>query len=128
MVFQKDTHLAGGAPAEGDSGPPVDDGRLADRRRRTERLRKVVRVMKRWRRTHEWIGFAQIADWCACQSGSIVPDESCRRLAYQRLLASLEAGEFERDKRSRVRVLNPETCLVELTRERFAAIRENHVY
>jgi hypothetical protein len=86
------------------------------------RKKRIRRFAERQRRTREWINFAEIADWCARENGSIKPDEERRSIAYAMLGASLRAGEFERSGRTRVLFLSPSTSMAKITRETFETI------
>lgn len=50
----------------------------------------------RQERRRQWVSFAEIADWCARESGSILPAEPLRASAYGALGAALRQGVFER--------------------------------
>ena len=91
-------------------------------RRREHRERRIGKFTARQRREREWINFAEIADWCAREIGSIKPDEERRSLAFARLRAALKAGEFEQADRARVLMLSPDSSMAKLTRERFEFI------
>ncbi len=65
----------------------------------------------------EWISFADIADFCARKSGSIVPDEKKRALAFNTLAKDILNGEFDKNGRSQVLFLNHFTKKARLTRE-----------
>jgi hypothetical protein len=66
------------------------------------RANRIERFTMRQRRLREWINFAEIADWCSREDGSIVPNEQKRRAAFDTLQNDLLSGEFEENGRSRV--------------------------
>lgn len=69
--------------------------------------RRLEEFAARQERQRRWASFADIADWCARESGRIAPDPSLRRVAFAALAASLAGGEFERGGRSAVLLLCP---------------------
>ena len=62
---------------------------------RIERWRELVR------QTREWINFAEIADWCARETGSIRRNDQLMVEAYRNLGDALASGEFEEGGRAR---------------------------
>ena len=68
------------------------------------RLARFERILRRLRQTREWISFADVADFCACESGLIEPDQARRGRAYDHLADALIKGEFD-DEGGRTRVL-----------------------
>src|SRR5690242_3793932 len=105
--------------------PEAELTKLAEQHSRNARLyrrRRAKRCADCWSRSHEWISFAHIAEWCAVEGGSIIPDEARRQSAYQQLLKSFEAGEFDQNGRSRVLCLNPDTKWAKLTHERLTSL------
>jgi hypothetical protein len=76
----------------------------------------------RQRIAREWINFAEIADWCAREPGSIVPDETRRAATYSRLRTSIMSGEFQQGDRARTLFLSPDTSMAKLTAERLKVI------
>jgi hypothetical protein len=88
------------------------EGILRSRDARIERFKQYQR------RVREWINFGEIADWCAREEQSIVPNEEKRTSAYTALAKDLLAGEFEKnDGRSRVLYLHPLTAKARMTRQ-----------
>src|SRR5262249_1975223 len=69
------------------------------------------------RQAQEWINFAAIADWCAKEDGSILPNEKKREVAFDTLESDLLAGEFEENGRSRVLFLHPNSVRARMTRD-----------
>jgi hypothetical protein len=94
------------------------------RRARDRRAARISRFTETQRRTREWINFAEIAEWCSKEDGSIVPNESKRTAAFDALQRDLLAGEFEEDGRSRVLYLNPESTMAKMTRQRLQGAKE----
>jgi hypothetical protein len=70
----------------------------------------------RQRRERKWINFAEIAEWCSKEDGSIVPNEQKRVAAFDTLQGDLLAGEFDENGRSRVLYLHPSTTKSRMTR------------
>jgi hypothetical protein len=56
----------------------------------------------------KWIAFQEIADWCARESGSVLPDEMRRERAYRDLRIALLKGDFGADDRTSVHIMDPE--------------------
>jgi hypothetical protein len=83
------------------SGPRLK-GRSSDDGRSQMLERRIERWMERMRRSREWISFADIADWCAREKGSIRADDNLKAGAYRALGESVMSGEFEERGRSRV--------------------------
>jgi hypothetical protein len=73
---------------------------------------RFERFAKRQRVTSDWIAFADIADFYARESGSIVPDARKRALTLDQLREAILDGEF--DVRGKVQILfaNGDTKLV----------------
>jgi hypothetical protein len=92
----------------------MDDGRS-----RADALRKarIERFAKRQRQVHAWVNLAEIAEYCAREGGSIVPDETKRVLAYDDLTQEILNGAFEENGRSTVLFLNPGVSKARLTRD-----------
>jgi hypothetical protein len=70
------------------------------------------------RREHEWINFADIADWFARRDNPAVPNEAARSGAYYLLRDDLLAGDFEEDGKSQVRFLHPNHQTEWISRQR----------
>jgi hypothetical protein len=81
------------------------------------RADRIERFTERQRVQREWINFAEIAEWCSKEGGSIVPDERKRATAFDTLANDLLTGEFEENGRSRVLYLHPFTKKARMTRE-----------
>jgi hypothetical protein len=79
------------------------------------RKSRIERFTKRQRLAREWINFAEIADFCAREDGSIVPDEKKRILAFNTLANDILNGGFEKNGRSKVLFLNPCRRQIRLT-------------
>ena len=67
----------------------------------------LVLWKQRQQRTHEWVCFPDVADWCARASGSIARDEGLRAQAWHDLLVSAIGGEFTRNGRLSVAYIAP---------------------
>jgi hypothetical protein len=80
---------------------------------RTARIERFTEIQ---RSTREWINFAEIAKWCADESGGVVPNEEFRAAAYQKFQHDLLEGDFEEDGRSKVLYLHPYTSKARMTR------------
>jgi hypothetical protein len=79
---------------------------------------RIKRFVRRQRRDREYINFAEIAEWCAKEDQSILPNEQKRAAAYDTLERDLLAGEFnDENGKSRVLYLNPMTTKARMTRE-----------
>jgi hypothetical protein len=88
-----------------------------DRRTRKVRAARIERFTEGQKYAREWINFAEIADWCAKEDGSITTNEEKRAAAYDTLAIDLLSGEFEERDRSRVLYLHPSTAKARMTRE-----------
>jgi hypothetical protein len=71
------------------------------------RQNRIQRFTDNQRRYAEWINFAEIADWCSKEDGSILPDLQKRQRAFETLANDLLAGDFAENGRSRVLFLHP---------------------
>jgi hypothetical protein len=80
------------------------------------RANRIERFTARQRRVREWINFAEIAEWCSKEDGSIVPNEQKRAAAFDVLQTDLLAGEFEESGRSRVLFLLSTVTKSKMTR------------
>jgi hypothetical protein len=89
---------------------------------KASRLASIERFKKVQREQHHWIGFEEIADWCARAAGDIKPDEERRSLTFADLGKSVLSREFYAQNRCRVLFLNKDTPMVKLTPERFEVI------
>jgi hypothetical protein len=89
-------------PAQSDKGDIQERARIW-------RTNRIARFTEDQRRKREWINFAEIADWCSEVDGSVVPNESARASAYEKLQRDLLEGDFEENGRSRVLYLHPWT-------------------
>jgi hypothetical protein len=83
------------------------------RRRRPPGIERFTKIQRDKR---EWINFAEIADYCAEESG-VVPNEVARETAYEKLLADLLEGDFEKNGVSQIMYLHPYTSKTRMTRE-----------
>ena len=66
------------------------------------RLNQQARLIlwaQKQRREGGWIGFAEIADWCARVPGGVARDEGRRAQAWRDLAQSIIAGEFNRPRK-----------------------------
>lgn len=76
--------------------------------RSISRTSEILRFRECQRRRRQWIGFWDIADWIACERGTTDRrDEGLRQQAYNDLLNSVLADEFERRGKSLVLHLSP---------------------
>jgi hypothetical protein len=78
--------------------------------RKSRRRRQILRFREKQQRLKHWIGFAQIADWIACDHGANERrDEALRDQGYLDLLGSVMEGVFDdRWGRTRVIYLDPD--------------------
>jgi len=90
------------------------------------REKRIERFTERQRESREWINFAEIADWCSREDGSIAPNEPKRAKALQTLANDLLTGEFEQNGRSRVLYLHPWTTKARMTREHLSDAIDNN--
>jgi hypothetical protein len=88
-----------------------------NQRARKRRLDRIKRFRDTQRQKQNWINFADIADWCAREGHSILPDKKRRDAAFETLANDLLAGEFEENGRSCVLYLHPFTARARMTRE-----------
>jgi hypothetical protein len=100
------------APITPKSPPNPEDVR---KQARIWRANRIERFTVRQRRERQWINFAEIAEWCSKEDGSIVPNEQKRAAAFDTLQADLLAGEFDENGRSRVLYLHPSTTKSRMT-------------
>jgi hypothetical protein len=90
------------------------------------RKSQIERFSRRQRDTRDWINFADIADFCAREGGSIVPDEKKRVVAFETLAKGVLNREFERNGRSQVLFLNYFTKKARLTCEELMEIIQHN--
>jgi hypothetical protein len=91
------------------------------------RANRIERFTARQQGVREWISFAEIAEWCSREDGSIVPNESKRAAAFDLLQTEFLAGEFEENGRSRVLYLHPAIAKARISRQTLKdAIDHNH--
>src|SRR5262245_10437589 len=83
------------------------------RRWRTSRIERFTKIQRDKR---EMINFAEIAEHCSEESG-IVPNEVAQETAYEKLLADLLEGDFEKNGVSQIMYLHPYTSKTRMTRE-----------
>jgi hypothetical protein len=88
-------------------------------RKNLERWRhaRIDRFVRRQRQLREWINFGDVAEFCAREAGSIVPDEDKRALTYEELADALIKGEFDESERTRVLFLYPGSRRTRMTWE-----------
>jgi hypothetical protein len=91
------------------------------------RKSRIDRFAQRQSRTREWVNFADIADFCARDSGSILPDEEKRTAAFMTLAKDVLNGEFDNSGRSQVLFLNYSTKKARLTHEDLTDIIEHNL-
>jgi hypothetical protein len=94
--------------------------------RKIWRTNRIASFTANQRRKREWINFAEIADWCSEVDGSVVPNESARASAYEKLQRDLLEGDFEENGRSRVLYLHPWTVKAKMTRQWMENMIETH--
>ncbi len=82
------------------------------RLRRHKRIRAFTETN---RHTRDWINFAEIAEWCSEEDGSILPNHAKWAAAYDCLARDLLSGEFVEGGRSRVLYLHPRSAKVRMT-------------
>lgn len=90
------------------------------------RIARIDRFRALQQYDREWINFAEIADWCSREDGSIAPNEQKRAMAFDSLEKDLLAGEFEENCRSRVLYLHPFTTKARMTREWLTDVIEHN--
>jgi hypothetical protein len=78
---------------------------------------RVLKIAERQRKKRSWVCFSEIADWCARESGSVDPDGIKIITAYSELLASVFAGEFERNGRTFIVCVSPEATVFRVSRK-----------
>jgi hypothetical protein len=88
------------------------------------RAERIKRFNESQRSKREWINFAEIAEWCSELGGSVVPDESARASAYEKLHRDLLDGDFEMKGRTHVLYLHPSTAMARMTRGRMLDLIE----
>jgi hypothetical protein len=118
---ERDLHPQTQAPARPGASPilanlPFDPPDIL-KQARVWRANRIERFIVRQRRVREWINFAEIAEWCSKEDGSIVPNEQKRAAAFDTLQGDLLAGEFDENGRSRALYLHPATVKARMTRE-----------
>jgi hypothetical protein len=92
------------------------------------RFSRIEQFTARQRRDREWINFGEVADWCAREAGSIVPDESKRAKAFDSLAKDLLDGEFEIGGKSQVLFLFPGlVAKARMTREYIRSVIEDNL-
>jgi hypothetical protein len=93
-----------------------------DRKREARWAARIAGFAEAQRQSRDWISLAEIADWCAREHGSIIPDPQRRDAAFVDLRAAIAKGAFATAGRSRVLFLHPTATFAKLTRERLAKI------
>jgi hypothetical protein len=87
-------------------------------RTRQRRAARIERFKQHQQRVHEWINFGDIAEWCAREEQSIVPNEEKRTAAYAALAKDLLAGEFDgKYGHTTVLYLHEQTARARMTRQ-----------
>jgi hypothetical protein len=81
------------------------------------RAARIEGFRERQRKAREWINFAEIAEWCAKEDQSILPNENKRAAAFDTLASDLLAGEFQENGRSRVLYLHASSARTRMTSE-----------
>jgi hypothetical protein len=82
------------------------------------RAAKIQRFKQHQQRVREWFNFGDIAEWCAREEQSIVPNEEKRTAAYTALAKDLLAGEFDgKNGRTTVLYLHEQTAKARMTRQ-----------
>jgi hypothetical protein len=94
-----------------------DGDSFATGQTRKQRANQIARFAECQRRKRNWINFADIADWCSREGGSITPDETKRAVALDGLAEDHLAGDFDENGRSRVLFLPLDVRKARLTRD-----------
>ena len=94
-----------------------DGDSFATGQTRKQRANQIARFAECQRRKRNWINFADIADWCSREGGSIRPDETKRAVALDGLAEDHLAGDFDENGRSRVLFLPLDVRKARLTRD-----------
>jgi hypothetical protein len=82
------------------------------------RAAKIQRFKQHQQRVRDWFNFEDIAEWCAREEQSIVPNEEKRTAAYKALAKDLLAGEFDgKNGRTTVLYLHEQTAKARMTRQ-----------
>jgi hypothetical protein len=99
---------------ESRAGSAFDEAGRPDRevgpgKRQFEKWRtdRIERFKAKQRRERQWISFAEIAEWCSKEDGSILPNKEKSAAAYDTLANDLLAGEFDEKDRSHILFLYP---------------------
>ncbi len=82
----------------------------------------IARFINRQLHVWRWINFADIADYCAREPGSINPDPALMASTFKQLGDALAKGEFETDGRTRVIFLDASVTWFKMTQARFEGI------
>jgi hypothetical protein len=90
------------------------------RRWRTARIERFTKIQRDKR---EMINLAEIAECCSEESG-VVPNEVARETAYEKLLADVLEGDFEKNGVSQIMYLHPYTSKTRMTREWMTGLLE----
>ena len=98
---------------------------LSRNRAFSSRQNRMTAIREKQRRSRDWISLNDIADWCARESGGIIPDEARRVHTFAELRNSIMLGDFEVSGRDRVLLLNPYILHARLTRGRLAEAEES---
>ncbi len=93
-----------------------------DSKRRTDETRRAKRI-ESWadkqRRSRDWISFAEVAEWCARERGSIQVSTRLREDAYRELGEAIMRGEFEVNGLTRVTFRHRAVTRLKMTRKDF---------
>ena len=88
-------------------GPILADHGSLSRGQQERRAAAIDRFAAKQRRKRQFINFAEIAEWCSREDGSILHNPEKRAAAYDALAADLVHGDFQCDGRSQVLFLHP---------------------
>src|SRR5258705_12545376 len=85
-----------------------EDRRALKWRREKWRREWIAKFADRQSIARRWIAFVNLVDWCAQSTTAASLDEEAkaREVAYKRLAASVQKGEFEREGRSKILFLD----------------------
>ena len=103
-----------------DQTTPQDKTRVA----RPWRQARFEQFAQQQRATHDWIAFAEIADFYARECGSIEPDLRKHALTLDQLRDGILAGEFDVRDKAQVLFANGETKLGRVSRRRLQDLLE----
>ena len=85
-----------------------ESGRALNWQRRKRRREWIAKFAEQQRIAKRWIAFVDLVDWCAqsTTTASLDAQAKAREVAYQRLADSVQKGEFECGRRSKILYLD----------------------